>query len=89
MGGEGRRLLWKRPGKPPGSDTAGVVRLLKAADKRLPLCQAYLISLPVYQALLPGEDFSSASAFARAREYLIRFVVAGMMVDPGEMKSRD
>jgi AcrR family transcriptional regulator len=51
------------------------------------ICQAYLVSLPVYQTLLPGEDLSSASAFACAREYLVDFVVAEMMVDPGETKS--
>ena len=45
----------------------------------VPMCQAYLAYLPLYQRLLPGEDLSSASGLARAREYLVDFVVAGMM----------
>jgi len=45
----------------------------------LPMCQAYLAYLPLYQQLLPGEDLSSARGLARAREYLVDFVVAGMM----------
>jgi TetR/AcrR family transcriptional regulator len=45
----------------------------------LQICQAYLVSLPLYQTLLPGSDLSSASALAHAREYLADFVVAGIM----------
>jgi TetR/AcrR family transcriptional regulator len=45
----------------------------------VPMCQAYLAYLPLYQRLLPGEDLSSASGLANAREYLVDFVVAGMM----------
>jgi len=52
------------------------------------LCQAYLASLPLYQMLLPAEDLSSASALARAREYFVNFVVAGMIVDPAR-RERD
>jgi TetR/AcrR family transcriptional regulator len=50
------------------------------------MCQAYLVSLPLYQTLVPGEDLFSASMFAHAREYLVDFVVAGIMVNPGEAK---
>jgi TetR/AcrR family transcriptional regulator len=46
------------------------------------ICQAYLASLPLYQMILPGEDISSATALARAREYIIDFVIHGIMVDP-------
>ncbi len=49
-------------------------------------CQNYLAFIPLYQMLLPGEDFSSAAALARAREHIIEFVVHGMMVDPSETK---
>jgi TetR/AcrR family transcriptional regulator len=45
----------------------------------LQICQAYLVSLPLYQTLLPGSDLSSESALAQAREYLADFVVAGIM----------
>jgi hypothetical protein len=52
----------------------------------LQICQSYLAFLPLYQMLLPGKDFSSAAALARAREYLVDFIVAGMMVDLPETK---
>ena len=52
----------------------------------VPMCQAYLAYLPLYQWLLPGEDLSSASGLARAREYLVDFVVAGMMNNLPETK---
>ena len=50
------------------------------------ICQSYLASLPLYQMILPGEDFSSAAALARAREYIVDFVVHGIVVDLSEMK---
>ena len=50
------------------------------------ICPYYLASIPLYQMLLPGEDFSSATALARARAYIVDFLVAGMMVDPPETK---
>ena len=53
----------------------------------VPMCQAYLAYLPLYQRLLPGEDLSSASGLARAREYLVDFVVAGMMSGLPETKT--
>ena len=52
------------------------------------ICQAYLASLPLYQMILPGEDVSSAAALAGAREYIIDFVVHGIMVDPPEKPGR-
>ena len=52
------------------------------------ICQAYLASLPLYQMILPGEDVSSATALARAREYIIDFVIHGIMVDPLEKPGR-
>ena len=45
----------------------------------LQICQVYLVSLPLYQTLLPGLDLSEAHALAHAREYLADFVVAGIM----------
>ena len=50
------------------------------------MCLTYLASLPLYQLLLPEEDISSVESQARAREYLVDFVVAGMMDDPAETK---
>jgi len=48
------------------------------------ICQSYLTSLPLYQMMLPGEDISSADALARAREYIVDFVIDGIMIDPWE-----
>jgi TetR/AcrR family transcriptional regulator len=49
-------------------------------------CPYFLASMPLYQMVLPEEDFSSAAALARAREYIVNFIVAGMMVEPPETK---
>jgi TetR/AcrR family transcriptional regulator len=45
----------------------------------VPWCQIYLSYLPLYQRLLPGEELASARRLADAREYLVDFVIAGMM----------
>jgi len=45
------------------------------------VCQSYLAFLPLYQVMLSGEEVSSEREFARAREYIIGFIVAGMMAD--------
>jgi len=50
------------------------------------MCLTYLASLPLYQMLLPEEDVTSVESRARAREYIVDFVVAGMMADPAETK---
>jgi len=50
------------------------------------MCLTYLASLPLYQMLLPEEDVTSVESRARAREYIVDFVVAGMMADPAEKK---
>jgi TetR/AcrR family transcriptional regulator len=60
------------------SDFDPIVQLVMAVY----FCPYYLASIPLYQMVLPGEDFSSAAALARAREYIVDFLVAGMMVDP-------
>ena len=64
------------------SDFVPVIQLTMV----LQICQSYLAYLPLYQLLLPGEDVSSAAALARSREYIVAFIVAGMMVDPPETK---
>ena len=60
------------------SDIDPIIQLTIAEQ----LCWAYLSTIPLYQILLVDEDLSSASALARAREYIVAFVVRGMMVDP-------
>ena len=48
----------------------------------LQICLSYLTFIPLYQMfILPGEDLFSSAALARAREYIVGFIVAGMMVD--------
>lgn len=54
----------------------------------VPICQVYLAYLPLYQRFLPDVDLSSVNGQARAREYLIDFVVAGILNDFPETKSR-
>jgi AcrR family transcriptional regulator len=53
----------------------------------VPWCQIYLGYLPLYQRLFPDEDLASANGLACAREYLVDFVVAGMMDRLPEAKS--
>ena len=64
------------------SDFDPLIQLVLAEQ----LCWSYLASIPLYQMFFTGEDLSSAAALARAREYIIAFIVAGMMVDPPETK---
>jgi TetR/AcrR family transcriptional regulator len=48
----------------------------------LQICLSYLTYIPLYQMVLHrDEDLSSAAALARAREYIVAFVVHGMMID--------
>ncbi len=60
------------------SDVDPIIQLTIAEQ----MCWSYLTSIPLYQMLLADEDLSSAAALARAREYIVAFVVHGMMVDP-------
>jgi TetR/AcrR family transcriptional regulator len=62
------------------SDFVPMVQLTMA----LQICQSYLAFFPLYQMILPGEDFSSVTALARAREYIVEFIVHGLMVEPPE-----
>ncbi len=64
------------------SDFDPLIQLVLAEQ----LCWSYLASIPLYQMFLAGEDLSSAAALARAREYIVAFIVAGMVVDPPETK---
>ena len=53
----------------------------------LQICLSYLTFIPLYQMVIrPGEDLFSAPAIARAREYIVDFVVHGMMIDLPETK---
>ena len=48
------------------------------------ICQSYLSWRPLYEMVFPQEDFSSAQAQARVREYLVRFIIAGITRDSAE-----
>jgi TetR/AcrR family transcriptional regulator len=53
----------------------------------LQICLSYLTFIPLYQKVItPGEDLFSAAALARAHEYIVAFVVHGMMIDLPETK---
>jgi TetR/AcrR family transcriptional regulator len=49
-------------------------------------CMCYLACIPLYRMVLPGEDVSSPAALERAREYIVDFVMRGMVIDPTETK---
>src|SRR5438105_712572 len=65
------------------SDFDPLIQLVLAEQ----LCWSYLASIPLYQMFLTGEDLSAATAVARAREFIVAFVVAGIMVDLPETKA--
>lgn len=53
------------------------------------ICWSFLTSLPFYQMVLPARDFSSPAALARAREQIVTFIVAGILVDSPEIKETE
>jgi TetR/AcrR family transcriptional regulator len=53
------------------------------------ICWFFPTSLPFYQMVLPARDFSSPAALARAREQIVAFIVAGMLVDLPETKETE
>lgn len=59
------------------SDIDPIIQLTIAEQ----MCWSYLSSIPLYQLLLADEDLSSAKALTRAREYIVSFIVQGMMID--------
>lgn len=64
------------------SDFAPAIQLSLA----LQVCLSYICSLPLYGTMLPDEDLSSTASLERAREQIVKFVVAGMMIDMPEIK---
>ncbi len=48
------------------------------------LFPCYLATVPLYRMFMPGEDFSSPAALACAREFVVDFVLQGLMADPSE-----
>lgn len=61
-------------------DLDGVVMIVLIEQ----ICWSAPAALPLYQLLLAGRDFSSASVLAaHIREQIVAFLVAGMMSNPG------
>ena len=48
------------------------------------ICWSAPAALPLYQSLLAGRNFSSATALTHVREQVIDLLVAGIMSDPGD-----
>ena len=48
------------------------------------LYPCYLAIGPLFQILLPDEELSSAAALERARDYIVEFVIHGMVADPAK-----
>jgi TetR/AcrR family transcriptional regulator len=48
------------------------------------LYPCYLAIVPLYRIFLPGEEISSAAGLERARDYIVEFVIHGMIADPTE-----
>ncbi len=46
------------------------------------LYPSYLAVVPLFRILLPGEELSSAAALKRARDYIVEFIIHGMVTDP-------
>ena len=65
------------------SDFAPLIQLAMI----LQICMSYLTFIPLYEMVLPpNEDLFSAVALKRAQEYIVDFVVHGMMIDLPETK---
>ncbi len=60
------------------SDIDFLIQLAQAEH----LCWSYLATIPLYQIFTEDKDLSSETELARAREYLVAFIVNGMMNDP-------
>jgi AcrR family transcriptional regulator len=51
------------------------------------VCDIFLATLPLYKTLLPGSDFSSPAEVARGRQFVIEFVVNGLLLAPPGTKA--
>ena len=52
------------------------------------MCSLYLAILPLYKVLLPDADFSSPAELAHARDFLVEFIVNGLLISPTESKPK-
>lgn len=67
---------------------AGIMRLRPAAllqfTSALFTCHVFLAILPLYAVLLPGAAADSPKGLSEAREFIIEFIVSGLLIDPGK-----
>ncbi len=68
--------------------------LLRADSDPFPLfllaeqiCWTFPTSLPFYQMILPGRDFSSTETQKRLRDQVIEFIVSGLMAETNESEA--
>ena len=71
---------------------AGLLRLgldpLLQISTALFTAALYLALPPLYKTLLPNNDFSSPSELAHAREFVVDFIIRGLLVTPAKAKPR-
>ncbi len=48
----------------------------------------YLAVLPLYHLLLPESDWNSPAQLVQAREFVIQFIMSGLLVEPTVKKPR-
>lgn len=46
------------------------------------ICHIYSAYLPLYKMLLSDQELSSTESLMKARDYLVNFIIAGMMANP-------
>ena len=51
-------------------------------------CLAFLALPPLYKTLMPGVDFASPAELAHGREFVVDFVVHGLLITPAKAKPR-
>jgi len=63
------------------SDVDPIIQLTIAEQ----MCWSYISSIPLYQLLIANEDLSSETALVQAREYLVSFIVNGMLINKNSL----
>jgi len=48
---------------------------------------SFLAILPLYRLLVPEDDVSSPAVMAQAKEFIIDFVIRGLINDPSGMEA--
>lgn len=51
------------------------------------VCAVYLSTLPLYKTLIPQSDYSSAVELAHGRQFVIEFIINGLLLSPPGAKA--